>query len=324
MRGTWVAVMSVGLAMGYQTAGMAQSATLHGVETADLDRKAEPCTDFYEFSNGAWRAQNPIPASMDRWSRRWKAGEDNKDQLRVILDDVSSKPAAKGAPAQLTGDFYAACTNEQSDRCGRREAGDADLAADRCDQDAADLQAELMTLAATACRSRSAYVDPDILTRRSKVIADVGAGGLGLPDRDYYLKPEKRFAEARAGYLLHVAKIFELAGESSAEAKADAQTVMTFETALAKASLDNVTLRDPSATDHKMTFAQLEQLTPHFSWATYYRGAKLTPAELNVDQPEFMKEVERQLTGTPIAQWKTYLRWQVLNSFADKLSTPLQ
>jgi putative endopeptidase len=150
----------------------------------------------------------------------------------------------------------------------------------------------------------------------------VGAGGLGLPDRDYYLKPDKRFADARAGYLLHIAKIFELAGSSPADAKNAAETVMTFETALAKATLDNVTLRDPSATDHKMTFAQLQQLTPHFDWAAYYRSAKLAPADLNVDQPEFMKEVDRQFTTTSIPAWKTYLRWQVLNTFADKLSTP--
>src|ERR1700733_3943844 len=154
------------------------------------------------------------------------------------------------------------------------------------------------------------------------VIADVGAGGLGLPDRDYYLKPEKRFVDARAGYLLHIAKIFELAGSSPADAKNAAETVMTFETALAKATLDNVTLRDPSASDHKMTFAQLQQLTPHFDWAAYYRSAKLAPADLNVYQPEFMKEVERQFTTTSIPAWKTYLRWQVLNTFADKLSTP--
>ena len=91
---------------------MTTTETLKGIETADLDRSIKPCDDFYGFSNGAWRAQNPIPASMDRWSRRWKAGEDNKDQLRTILDEVSAQSDhPKGSPAQLTGDFYAACTN---------------------------------------------------------------------------------------------------------------------------------------------------------------------------------------------------------------------
>src|SRR5689334_14523560 len=90
----------------------AQQPALKGVEVADMDKTAKPCDDFYAYSNGAWRAQNPIPASMDRWSRRWQAGENNKDQLRKILDELSSQPTQpKGNPAQLTGDFYAACTN---------------------------------------------------------------------------------------------------------------------------------------------------------------------------------------------------------------------
>src|SRR6266702_1023333 len=90
----------------------AQGGELKGIETSDLDRKVQPCDDFYEFSNGTWRAQNAIPASMDRWSRRWQAGETNKDQLKVILDEVSAVPNhSTGSPAQLTGDFYAACTN---------------------------------------------------------------------------------------------------------------------------------------------------------------------------------------------------------------------
>src|ERR1700732_2275034 len=93
-----------------------QTAELKGIETSDLDRKSQPCDNFYEFSNGTWRAQNAIPASMDRWSRRWQAGETNKDQLRGILDEVSVQVSgepnhSQGSPAQLTGDFYAACTN---------------------------------------------------------------------------------------------------------------------------------------------------------------------------------------------------------------------
>jgi putative endopeptidase len=311
----------------FATVGMGQSANLNGtslkgIETGDLDRKADPCTDFYEFSNGAWRAQNPIPNSMDRWSRRWKAGEENKDQLRIILDDVSSHPAAKGTPAELTGDFYAACTNVKAIDAAGIKPLQPMLERISSIRNAADLQTVLIALQADGLQvpfNLSSSPDPHA---PENVIADVGAGGLGLPDRDYYLKPEKRFVDARAGYLLHVAKMFELAGSSSAEAKAAAETVMAFETALAKASLDNVALRDPSATDHKMTFAQLQAMTPHFDWAAYYHSAKLAPADLNIDQPEFMKEAERQFSSTPIEQWKTYLRWQVLHFHADDLSTP--
>src|ERR1035437_4306583 len=104
--------LAVLLSMMIGTAACAQQAALKGIETSDLDRAAKPCEDFYNFANGTWRAANPIPSSMDRWSRRWQAGEQNKDQLRKILDEISAGPTQpKGSPAQLTGDFYAACTD---------------------------------------------------------------------------------------------------------------------------------------------------------------------------------------------------------------------
>jgi putative endopeptidase len=110
------AILSLCLVTGFTTATalLGQSIGLSGIEVADLDQKASPCMDFYEFSNGTWRSQNPISSSMDRWSRRWQASETNKDKLRIILDDISSHPAAKGTPAQLTGDFYAARTNQKA------------------------------------------------------------------------------------------------------------------------------------------------------------------------------------------------------------------
>src|SRR5580700_9998662 len=103
-----IATIAIG-ALLLPTGLLAQQA-LQGIEVADLDKKADPCTDFYQYSNGTWRAENPIPASMDRWSRRWAAGEANKDQLKQILDEVSAKPGQpKGSVNQLVGDFYGAC-----------------------------------------------------------------------------------------------------------------------------------------------------------------------------------------------------------------------
>ena len=311
------------LAAGCAITGFSQTAPLKGIETADLDRQADPCTDFYQFANGTWRAQHPIPPSMDRWSRRWKAGEANKEQLRVILDDVASHPAQpKGTPGQLTGDFYAACTNQEAvDQAGitpllpllQKVASINDLSG---------LQTALIDLHDIGVQVPFYLYGNSDLHDPQNVIADVGAGGLGLPDRDYYLKPEKRFVDARAGYLKHVANMLRLGRYSEADAATSAQTILTFETALAKASLDNVTLRDPTSTDHKMSFDQLQQLTPHFDRIAYYRSASIAPAVVNVEQPAFLKEFERQLVATPIADWKTYLRWQVLNSFADNLSQP--
>src|SRR5438093_8751856 len=167
------------------------------------------------------------------------------------------------------------------------------------------------------------YSSPDN-HRPEQVIAYVAASGLGLPDRDYYVKTEPRFQEARAKYLVHVGNMFKLMGGREADAKAAADTVMRLETGLARASLDNVALRDPHATDHKISFVQLQAMAPHFDWAGFFKDARLPRADLNVNEPLFMKEVERQLTREPLAGWKTYLKWQLLNQAAPSLSQPFQ
>jgi endothelin-converting enzyme/putative endopeptidase len=301
----------------------AQQAATKGIETGDLDRSVKPCEDFYNYANGAWRAANPIPASMDRWSRRWKAGEENKDQLRKILDELVAGPAQpKGSPAQLTGDFYAACTNVKAIDAAGITPLKPYLAAIDAIHDPAGLQHEIGELHALGVFVPFSVTSTQNPHAPTDVIADVGASGLGLPDRDYYVKPEKRFADARAGYLVYVAKIFTLSGASESEAKTAAQTVMEFETALAQASLDNVALRDPHSVDHPGNLDALQKMTPHFDWNAYVKTAGLTAGVINVDQPAFMAEVERQLVSTPLDKWKTYLRWQVLNSATMALSQP--
>jgi putative endopeptidase len=301
----------------------AQQAPLTGIYTSDLNKSVKPCDNFFDFSNGAWRSQNPIPASMDRWSRRWQAGEQNKDQLRKILDELSDTPGhPAGSPAQLTGDFYAACTNVKA----VDEAGAAPLKPYMAEIDAIhdqpSLQQGLRRLHAIGVMVPFVFGSTPNPHSPTDVIADVGAGGLGLPDRDYYVKPDKRFADARAGYLLYIAKILVLSGAPASEASAAAQTVMQLETALAKASLDNVALRDPKATDHIGNLDALQKMNPTFDWTAFFKEAEVQPGLVNVDQPAFMAEVERQLTSTSMADWKTYLRWQLLNSNAPTLSQP--
>ena len=227
------------LACGLSVNGFGQSAAVKGIDSAYLYLKADPCADFYEFANGTWRAQHPIPKSMDRWSRRWEAGEVNKDQLRVILDRLQSEGGQpKGTPSQLTRDFYHACIDQTAvDRAGLAPLEPL-LARVAAIRDLAGLQAALVNLHGLGVQVPFYLYGNSDLHDPQNVIADVGAGGLGLPDRDYYLKPEKRFADARAGYVKHVAKMFRLAGSSDSDAAAPASVVMTFETALAKASFD--------------------------------------------------------------------------------------
>jgi putative endopeptidase len=294
-----------------------------GIEIADLDRTADPCKDFYQFSNGAWRAANPIPATMDRWSRRWAAGEANKDQLRVILEEASAKKdQPKGSVDQLIGDYYAACMDESKVNQAGATPIKPLLADINAIKDQAGLQNMIIRLQDLGIQAPFALNAASDNHNPGQVIANIQASGLGLPDRDYYFKTEPRFKEAREQYLVHVANMFKLDGYSDAAAAKAATQVMQFETALAGATLDNVAHRDPQSTDHKTTFAELQKMSPHFDWTAYYSDAKLPRVDLNVAEPKFMTEFDRQLGATPLADWKTYLSWQVLHQSAPFLSDP--
>jgi putative endopeptidase len=303
---------------------LSQTSSLHGIDPTDLDRKAVPCDDFYEFANGTWRANNPIPASMARWSKRWQAGESAKERLHDILETASAdKNAPKGSVEQIIGDYYGACMDESHVNARGMDPIKSWFAKIDATRDIAALQevmAEMHDITVNAPFSMGSQQDPH---KPSWVLADLGASGLSLPDRDYYLKTEPRFKEAREKYVEHVTAMFKLAGWDQKSAAAAAQTIMGMETKLAEASLDNVALRDPAATDHNTTFAQLQAMAPHVDWTAYFKHKQIpTDVDMNVDQPKFMQEVDRQIQQTPLADWKVYLKWQLLDSVANSLSAP--
>ena len=156
------------------------------VQLSDMDRKSDPCDNFYDYANGSWRAQNPIPASMDRWSRRWAAGEANKEQLKTILQEAAAKPnQPKGSSAQLTGDFYAACTDMSAINAAGVTPLKSYLSQIDGIHDGAGVQKmiiELQSLSVPVPFGLQSTPNPH---NTSMTIADIGAAGLGLPDRDY-------------------------------------------------------------------------------------------------------------------------------------------
>ena len=241
----------------------AQTSAQHGIQTGDLDKNCDPCTDFAQYANGTWHAQNPIPAYMDRWSRRWKAGEEAKDQLKVILEEVSSRSDwPKGSVEQLIGDYYSSCMDEpRINKLGLAPA-EPMLKQIQAMKSGADLQRMILKFHEQGVFVPFGLVSLPDLHNPTETIANVFASGLGLPDRDYYLKPEDRFREAREKYHEHVASMFKLAGYDEKSAKAAAETVFHLEEKLAENSLDNVALRDPANTDQKMTFPALTKLAP--------------------------------------------------------------
>ncbi len=299
-----------------------QDGSQHGIQVSDLDRKVSACDDFFEFANGGWRTANPIPASMPRWSRRWAAGETTKDKLRTILEEVAAKKdQPKSSVEQLTGDFYSACTDEaQANRLGVKPIQPLLTDIENI-KTTAELQSMIVRLGSNGLAAPFGLFGGSDNHNPNEVIAQTFASGLGLRDRDYYLKTEQRFQQAREKYMAHVVKMLALSGLTEEQAKAGAETVFRMEKQFAENSLDNVALRTPKNTDHKMTFAELQQLTPNLDWASYYKQLNLRQDSLNVREPKFLEEVNRQLTATPLADWKVYLKWHLINAAANWLSS---
>ena len=202
----------------------------HGVFVEDIDKNADACTNFFDYANGAWRAANPIPPSMQRWSRRWSAGEKNKEQLRTLLDDVSKRSDwPKGTIDQQISDFYGSCMDEKQINALGTKPIEPLINEIKAIKTPAALQQTIAHLHQLQMSPLFVVNSSSDNHRPGQVIARVSAAGLGLPDRDYYFKPEKRFAEAREKYLVHAAKMFELAGYAPTAARGASQKIFAME-----------------------------------------------------------------------------------------------
>jgi putative endopeptidase len=294
-----------------------------GVHADDLNRHVEACTDFYEFANGNWRAQNPIPASLPRWSRRVAAHESNWHRQQSVLEEVSHRsdwPA--GSVEQLVGDHYASCMDETAvDAAGLAPLAPllTEIDAIRNVGDVQRIIRRLHELAVPAPFTTNGEAD---FHNGNDFIENILPGALGLPDRDYYVSSEPRYADARAQYRVHLVKLLNLAGIPERQADRAAADIFALEKRLAESSLDSAAAADPAATDHKMSFAQLRKLTPHIDWDGYFAEAKLPRIDVNVTEPKFMTQLDRELRATPVTTWKAYLKWQLLDSASPWLSKP--
>lgn len=294
-----------------------------GFNSASLDRTCEPCADFYQFATGGWQQKNPIPGAFGRWGSFNILGEKNRVTLREILDASSKNTkAVHGSNEQKIGDFYSSCMDEAKIEA----AGISPIAPElkRIDQikDLRGLQAEVARLHSRGVGAMFGVGSLQDSKNSKMVIAAAVQGGLGLPDRDYYTSAEGKMPATREEYIKHLTVMFQLLGDDVAKADANAKAVMAIETKLARASMTNVQRRDPVKTYNKMTLAQLEELNSNFSWAAYFKDINQPGiSELNVMQPEFFRALDKELTATPLEDWKTYLRWQLATTAAPFLST---
>ena len=284
-----------------------------------MDRSADPGTDFYQYANGGWMKANEIPADQVTWGPSTALIERNWALLREILDRCQAERPDRTPVERQVGDFYAAAMDaEKVDGLAFRP-----------------LQPDLDRIAALASKKEiaallgdfhergigglfEAAVQPD--ERHSTTYAlELTQGGLGLPDRDYYFS--KQFAKERAAYGTHQHRMHELLGTPAAQIAGEINAATGLETDLARVSRKLEDLTDPVANYHAVSLAELEKLTPSFSWRKYLTAAHAAPLEtVVVGQPEFFTGLEKALRQHSLEDWKSYLRWHLLTAGAPLLN----
>jgi putative endopeptidase len=294
----------------------------HGFDVSNMDTSVSACANFFQYANGGWLTKNPIPAAYASWGRFNELADKNQQQLRLILEDAAKNTkAAKGSNEQKIGDYYASCMDDAGiETAGLTPIADELKAIDAA-KDQASFQAEVARLHVRGVRVLFRFGAGQDFKQSTQVIGQLGQGGLSLPDRDYYTKTDEKSTDIKAKYGAHVARMFELAGDDAAASQAHAKTVLEIETKLAEASMARVMQRNPDNIYHKTTLAQLKELTPNFGWDAYFKNIGMRAAsDINVAQPDFFKALNGYLTAIPLADWKVYMRWHLLNSTAGALS----
>ena len=294
-------------------AGPALTLAAQSLFTESIDRKAQPCTDFYQFACGGWLSKNPVPADRSSWGRFQELDERNRDRLRVILESAVDDSGKRDPLDQKLGDLYFSCMDEDSVNQRGLAAVKPEFALLAGISAKTGITAAVMRihrLGGSPFFQFTSSIDMNDSTHR---IAEIDQGGLGLPDRDYYLKADEKSVDIRKGYVEHLIRMFELTGDTASAAAAKAKAIMEIETQLAQASLDPVSRRDPAKLHHPYKIAELISLSPGFDWAKYFEGlGQPGLATMNVDHPPFIRQIESIIVQTPLDDIKAYLAWSLL------------
>jgi putative endopeptidase len=327
-------ISALGLAVGASASFAQQSMTTSTVpiptrlkvfDPAYIDTSVNACQDFFAFANGAWIKHDTIPAAFSTSGVSKEMTDANELVVRSVLEDAMA--ARKTKPANSTvaklGRYYASCMDSaRAEREGVSPVK-ADLAAINAVTTRPELIREIATLQKNGVGALFNFFPNADPKDAEHYMVWITQGGLGMPDRDYYTKTDAASDSLRQKYVAHVAKTLTLAGEPASVASAEAQRVMALETELAKASMTRVEQRDPNATYHKTTIADLQQLSGPISWPQYFRSAGMTTpvAYVNVGQPNFLRRAGELVNSTPLDDWRAYLRYHLLSAASPWLSS---
>lgn len=289
-----------------------------GVDLKAIDKTVDPCQDFFHYACGNWIKANPIPARYPRWSRFDELKDRDQEILREILED-SAKNQGRSAIDQKIGAFYQACMDEAAIEKAGFDPIKPGLARIAALNDKAQLAGELAWLHDSGVTAFFRFAAVPDLDKSTVDAADIGQGGLGLPDRSYYL--DAKDDALRSKYVAHISRMLQLIGTPKADAERQAKDILRIETALAKASLDRVARRNPNNIRHKMTVDQLQALTPDFDYQAYFKHRSV-PAfdKLNVEEPDFFRSLNATLQSATIEDLQNYLTWHYVSSNATLLS----
>ncbi len=302
------------------TLGISTLAQSKGFDTANMDRAADACMDFFQYANGGWLKKTEIPASESRWGTFNILADRNNVILKEVLETASKRKSATGSNDQLIGDFYATCMDE----AGIEKAGTDPIKPFLQKiyevNSKEDLQRVIAWFHDNGIPAVFGFGAGPDLKDSNAVLINAGQGGISLPNRDYYTQTDAKSVETRGKFVEHMTNMFKLLGDDADKATADAAKVMEIQTRLANASLTPVERRNPDNNYNKITFDAAQKLTPNFSWSAYTseRGVPAV-ADVNMAPAKFFTEMNAMIGEVSIDDWKTYLRWMLVNSAAQGL-----
>lgn len=319
-RAAFCAALAVTVATGTPAADDA-AATISAQRASWMDAAVKPLDNYYQYANGKFIRDNPVPAAYSSWGQAEILNNRNQDQIHELLEAAAASKAAHGTDEQKIGDFYASGMDEAAVEKAGITPLKAELARIAALRAPAELGAELAHLQMIGVSAGFDLDQMQDFEDSTKVIAIASQGGLGLPDRDYYLKDDAKFAAIRKAYEEHIGRMLVLLGDPAKQAAASAHAVMALETRLATASMPVEEQRDPHAIYNMRDLPALAREAPAIDWPRYLAAQGLPQLQqLNLAMPKFFNALSHEMTTTPIAQWRDYLRWQLVHRFAPYLS----